>query len=140
MRVLVAGIATASIHRSELREQPRIEPTASRRRRVARRSGVAGAGLVAGGLAALAVLAVVPIPEGPSRILSPSRLPVRIPLATPGALVNPTLGGGGNGDGSTVTDPKTIGGTAFREPGPLRPWSSVPGGTLLALAASDAGR
>jgi hypothetical protein len=113
--VLVAGTAAASIHRSELCELPRLMPLASRTRQVARRSGAVGAGLVIGGLAALALLTLVPIPEGPAQILSPSRLPVRIPLATPGALANPALGGGADSGGPFAGGTGSIGYFAFSQ-------------------------
>lgn len=85
----VAAGALAALHRSALAdlgtlerddpEPPRVAPRVARAVAV----GVASVGVSVG------LLALVPVPEGPVRVLSPTQVPVRSPIPTPGALAAP---------------------------------------------------
>jgi protein-glutamine gamma-glutamyltransferase len=112
-----AALALVSLHASEVRDAGHLdEARVARAHRPVRsfsRPALAG---VACGAATLLLLTLVPVPEGPVRLLTPSRVPVRSPVPVPGGVASAVgAGGGAGGTGGQSADEAVIEYTAFAE-------------------------
>jgi transglutaminase-like putative cysteine protease len=119
-----AAWALAAVHRSEVRATGPLGHDRADARPATAVAATAGRLALAGaaaGLVTLGLLALVPVPEGPVRLLTPSQVPVRSPVPVPGAIAAGVgaTGAGGGGAAGGGSDGGGAGGTieytAFEE-------------------------